>query len=934
MDDRQLSPDMDFAGIAIVGMACRFDGSHGLEDFWSSVVDPTDAGSAAGSTRGHRSHTILGGKPGDRVDRAAGLDNPETIDSCVRRVLANAVADVRSQLSTRDVGFVVGGIHSAVETAIFSNAVAAIGFQDARTVTYVVGSACLNLIEMAVHRLWKRDCRIAVIGNFQADSHKGVSEAGPGHMGVLVLKRLSDAESNGDKVYAVIRAIGVGAEGESRDEKQISFAGMQLALSRAYGLSGVSPRTIGLLEIEDTDSALPNGAEVEAWQDFSKTYGNRQVTRELKSLRAMAGDPGKTRGMASVIKATLALYRRVLPAMSICYQAALASADAVCYLSGAARPWIQSSRHGLRRAAVHSAASDGLSIHMILEEYGKEADHAGSALQYDRELIVLEAETLAGLQSSVRRLREYSPAGCALRDISFTCNSSLVGMPERISVVASSIDELGQTLDKAQEILGRDRKVSLRDRHDIHYLAEVDLRGAKVALLFPGWGSQYVNMFSDLCIHFPQARAAFDLAESATPGLKSLLFPPPLSSEEERTAAEASLAAADLGSVVPANSAMLRVLESVSLVPSMVAGHSIGELVALIASGVIEWEEFNATMHRLGTISRKLVDDPAIGQVALLMVGAPRAKVELFLGEENRRAYIVADNCPHQVVLLVDGQDEAAIRQDMLAKGLLAEKMPFRGVYHTPLASHIVGYFRDYLSSLKLRSPSIPMYSSATARLYPENPPGIVETMAQSFASPVLFRETIEAMYEAGARIFVECGPRSNLSAFVRDTLSGRPHITIPMDQLNSPRLASFHNALGVLTAAHVPIDLRPLYRQRGARRLTFDRQTDRETLRAEVRGVLGGDNSNSLESHTRIEEHLEHSQDEALASDAHLVPSLAADKSQVPDREDLLHEHFHRMKLFLTKHETMMKKAISTRRPLRSSGTITSKPSNRNHLQ
>src|ERR1051326_6451216 len=96
VDNKQLFPDIDFAGIAIVGMACRFEGSHRLDDFWSSVVDRTDVVSAAGSTQELRSHKVLAGKP-DRVGKSAGLNNPKTFDSCVRQVLANAVADVRSE---------------------------------------------------------------------------------------------------------------------------------------------------------------------------------------------------------------------------------------------------------------------------------------------------------------------------------------------------------------------------------------------------------------------------------------------------------------------------------------------------------------------------------------------------------------------------------------------------------------------------------------------------------------------------------------------------------------------------------------------------------------------------------------------------------------------------------------------------------------------
>src|SRR5262249_36566008 len=154
------------------------------------------------------------------------------------------------------------------------------------------------------------------------------------------LKHLIDAERNGDKVYAIIRAIGVGVGREGDDNKETSLVGMQRALNRAYGLSSISPQTIGFLEIEDNDLPLPDGAEIAAWVDFHRAYENRQTKREERPRRIAAGDAGVTRGMASIIKASLALYHRVLPADSVCCRPTLIpSDDAVCYVAGETRPW-------------------------------------------------------------------------------------------------------------------------------------------------------------------------------------------------------------------------------------------------------------------------------------------------------------------------------------------------------------------------------------------------------------------------------------------------------------------------------------------------------------------------------------------------------------------------------------------------------------------
>ena len=129
--------------------------------------------------------------------------------------------------------------------------------------------------------------------------------------------------------------------------------------------------------------------------------------------------------------------------------------------------------------------------------------------------------------------------------------------------------------------------------------------------------------------------------------------------------------------------------------------------------------------------------------------------------------------------------------------------------------------------ALTIRRPHTEAYCCTTAKLFPTEPAEILDLAANTFARPLLFREMIEAMYEAGARVFLEAGPRANLTAFVDDILRGRPHLAVAMDHYRKPGITTLHHALGMLAALDTPLNLSPLYSRRSPRVLTFDAASD-----------------------------------------------------------------------------------------------------------
>ena len=248
----------------------------------------------------------------------------------------------------------------------------------------------------------------------------------------------------------------------------------------------------------------------------------------------------------------------------------------------------------------------------------------------------------------------------------------------------------------------------------------------------------------------------------------------------------------------------------------------------MAASGILDTGEFLGGMHRLDHMYRKLADDASIPTMAMLAVGAGPEKVARLVGEIDCTVHIANYNCPNQVVIVTEPQDAARVVAQIQSRGIFVETLPYDRGYHTHAFTHVCEPLRQYFSSMTIRPPQTPVYCCTTASCLPDDADEILEHAANTFARPLLFQQTIEAMYADGARIFVEAGPRGNLTAFVDDILRGRPHLALAIDQYRRPALTTLNNTLGALAALHVPLNLTPLYSRRSPQTLTWDALRDR----------------------------------------------------------------------------------------------------------
>jgi malonyl CoA-acyl carrier protein transacylase/acyl carrier protein len=460
-------------------------------------------------------------------------------------------------------------------------------------------------------------------------------------------------------------------------------------------------------------------------------------------------------------------------------------------------------------------------------------------IAWDSELCVLAAagreELLAKARALLERL-ESAPEGenLGLADIAYSLAKALDPAAGgaghvRLAIVASSVDDLVAKLKRATDRLANPDCKQIRETAGIYYTAEPLAPQGKVAFLFPGEGSPYVNMLADLCVVFPSVREVFEEAdrlhrEQGKDFVPSDFIFPRASTAEERSWAQAQLQTLEgaISSVLTADTALFRVLEGLGVKPDAVVGHSAGEQAALLAAGVYgsSIEGMSNALLEIETGQDLRKDIPASVMLAL---GTDKADVEALIREHGLSAEVAIDNCPHQVIVVLSEESEAAFAQAASSRGIIAERMSFDRPYHTAAFAPFSKRLRQVLDGVALHAPCVPLYSCMTAARFASDERALADVIAGQWSSPVEFRKTIERMHADGIRLFVEVGPRNNLTAFVEDCLRGKDHCAVAANNHQRAGITQINHMAGLLLVQGVPVRLDYLHEHRPAKLISLD---------------------------------------------------------------------------------------------------------------
>ncbi|WP_018680512.1 type I polyketide synthase [Actinokineospora enzanensis] len=624
----------------------------------------------------------------------------------------------------------------------------------------------------------------------------------------LVLKRLADAERDGDRVYAVVRGVGTASDGRSLGLTAPRPEGQRRAMERAYRMAGVSPATVGLVEAHGTGTVVGDGTELATLTGFFADAGAAPASCALGSVKSQIGHAKCAAGLAGVIKTALSLWFGVIPP-TLHVSEPVAGWDrerSPFTFSTSSRPWLTPRER--RVAGVSAFGFGGTNFHAVLTTGPGGPLDRHALRDWDAELFLLRS--VSAVKDLLAFTTDAVGSGArSLADLAALVSSWPRREPVKFAVVARDHAELARALAAAVD--GRpDRAL---------FPAVPDADPGKVAFLFPGQGSQRTGMLADLFVAFPDLRASLDGAADA---VAPLMFPP--TAFHPDAAAEQDVALRDTRAAQPAlgiaGTAVHELLTRVGVRADLLGGHSYGELVALAAAGAFD----RATLLRLSARRAEAIMTAAGADPGTMAaVRAPADTVAALLREWDLDGDVVLanHNGPEQIVLSGPTERVTAAVERLSGEGLSAKRLPVACAFHSAVVAPAADLFAAALAEEDLRAPRLPVYANRTAAPYgsPESPEtgsgaDVRAELAAQVASPVRFVEQVRAMHAAGARTFVEVGPGSVLTGLVGAILGDAPHTAVATDP-GAPGLRGLLTALARLAAAGVPVDTDWLVRGR-----------------------------------------------------------------------------------------------------------------------
>ncbi len=710
---------------------------------------------------------------------------------------------------------------TAVQTAVYE---LQLGHSD-----MAITGGCDTLNDIFMYMCFSKTPALSLSGDCRPFSDEADGTLLGEGLGMLALKRLEDAERDGDRVYAVIRGIGSSSDGRSKSVYAPVSEGQAKALRRCYEQAGYSPATVDLVEGHGTGTKAGDAAELKGLNLVFQ--GTRPDTQwcALGSIKSQLGHTKAAAGAAGLMKVVLALHHKVIPpSIKVKQPNSLVDWDkSPFYVATDSRPWITGRGHA-RRASVSSFGFGGTNFHVAVEEYLGPAARPARMDRWGSELLPFAGDSVeqvtTALSEALAAAKALSAdAGAADREVSTLVRSLHAAFgstprPVRICVLATCTEgvwDLAAKLGRAIEVLGAGKAVA---KGGIWY--QPGSEPGKVAFLFPGQGSQYLEMGKGLAMDLPTARSAWDEADACfaeDDRLSFTVFPRPGFDEAAQRAREAKLVRTEWAqpAIGVTSVALLRVLGAHGVRPDVTAGHSYGELTALYAAGALSYPDYVRASRRRGELMAEAAKVP--GAMAAVVAKAADVAEELRnLAKAGIDDVVIANyNSPEQTVIAgPTGALEAAVKH-LDSAGFRAVRLSVATAFHSPVVAPAASAYASWLESVAFATPSLPVYSNATGAVYTATGAAIGAALGEHLRSPVRFVEQIEAMYSAGVRTFVEVGPSAVLTGLVGRCLRGRAHAAIATDGKNADARVSLLSALAYAAAVGLPVELAPLWAER-----------------------------------------------------------------------------------------------------------------------
>ncbi|BAY30104.1 beta-ketoacyl synthase [Nostoc carneum NIES-2107] len=632
--------------------------------------------------------------------------------------------------------------------------------------------------------------------------------------GIVALKRLEDALQDGDRIYAVIRGLGINNDGGDK----VSFTapsvdGQAEAIAMAQAYANIHPETISYIEAHGTATPLGDPIEIEALTQAFRVHTDAKQFCAIGSVKSNLGHLVAAAGVTGLIKTALSLYHKKLPP-SLNFTAPnpkIDFANSPFYVNTKLVEWPEGETP--RRAGVSSFGVGGTNAHVVLEET-PEIQPAGASRP--QQLLLLSAKTSTALDAATANLQQHLQynAEVNLADVAYTLQRGRKAFNYRRYVVCHNITDAIASLQSLDP-----NQVSTR---------HTEIRNPPVAFMFPGQGSQYVNMGLNLYNHEPVFREVVDrCAEILKPllgrDLREIMYPAPGDSETAAISLKQTFFTQPALFVI--EYALAQLWQSWGVKPQAMIGHSIGEFVAACIAGVFSLED---ALMLVATRGRLMWELPG---GAMLSVRLPAKEVEPRLSAELA---IAAINGPSLCVVAGPTEAIASLQQQLESEEIVCRHLHTSHAFHSPMMDSIVAPFAEVVGQVKLSAPQIPFVSTVTANWITDEQATNPMYWANHLRQTVRFAEGVQTIWEQPERVLLEVGPRATTATLARQQAKDiKQQIAIASLADNAEKEAEWNallKAVGQLWLAGVTIDWSNFYQDETRQRIPlptypFERQ-------------------------------------------------------------------------------------------------------------
>ncbi len=679
-------------------------------------------------------------------------------------------------------------------------------------------SSSLVTVHLALQSLRNQECRMALAGgvnlmlspeNYVALSKYGMlapdgrcktfDAAADGFVrgegcGMIAMKRLSDAQADGDRILAVIRGSAINQDGPSSGLTAPNGPAQQELIRTALANSHIEPAQVTYVEAHGTGTSLGDPIEVQAVGAMLCADRSSDNPLMIGSVKTNLGHLEATAGIASLIKVVLCLQHEQIPAHLHFSEPSphIPWHKWPLVVPTALTPW--HGHDGRHIAGVSSFGFSGTNVHMILEASPVIETVDESAVERPKHLLTLSAKSEAALRERAQQLSATLHEDVSLADMAFTANAGRAHFSHGLAVTAETTSQLHEKLNA---FLNNQEAVGL-----ISGLNE-KVDNPKIVFLFTGQGAQYIDMGRQLYETQPTFRATIDRCAAI---LEPYLHHPLLSVLYPASEQEAALLD-DTAYTQPAlfalEYALAQLWRSWGIEPAAVMGHSVGEFVAACVAGVFSLEDGLRLIAARGQLMSSL---PAGGVMAAIF--ADEAQVLEAIHPYTDSVSIAAVNAPDQIVISGAGNDVQTVMDALRQDGIKSKRLTVSHAFHSPLMASILAPFEKVAASVHYAKQRIRLFSNVTGQ-----PIGMEITSPaywrEHITQPVQFARSMLHLHQAGYGIFMEIGPNPTLLGMGQRCLEGTGDSSIWLPSLRSGKddWEQMLSSLGALYLQGAPVD-------------------------------------------------------------------------------------------------------------------------------